>query len=94
LLLLNPTVASIFTYTDVTNTSIQEATGVAANTVTGGFLLYSGYGTDAVPSSDTVFTAIRAGSKIDGTMDEIILAVQPAQNTQTFLGSMGILEFI
>lgn len=93
-LLLNPSVAGTFTYANVTNSSIQEATGVTANTATGGFQLWSGYGGDGAALNTAVKTALKVGSKIDGTMDELVLCVQGLQNNQDFVGALNILEFI
>lgn len=83
-LLLNPTVAGTFTYSDETNSSVQIATGALANTVTsgteisGGFLESGGAQAGAAGSlSGSIDNAILLGSKIDGTVDEFVLIAMP-----------------
>lgn len=79
-LLLNPTVAGAFSYSDVANTSVQAAYGATANTVTGGLALSGGYfASDQRQGgflSVGVSSNLRLGSQIDGTRDTIVLAVR------------------
>jgi len=84
LLLLNPTVAGAFTYGNVSNSALQTATGATANTITadswdvllsGGFTKNTQQGASSVNA--TLENALRIGSLIDGTPDEIVLAVRP-----------------
>lgn len=80
LLLMNPTVAGTFTYSNVTNTSVQTAKGATANTVTGGTAIAGGHFTSANrggASGSDIGNAIRLGAAIDGTVDEIVLCVRP-----------------
>lgn len=77
---LNPTVAGVFTHSDKTNSAVQVATGATANTVTGGTSLYCGFAKSNTPATGLVPNAIRLGSAIDGTVDEIVLAVRPLAN--------------
>ena len=79
-LMLNPTVAGTFTYSDETNSSIQTATGAAANTITNGIEIDGGYFSTVAPTSITTPNALRLGSKIDGTVDTIVLVVTPITN--------------
>lgn len=83
-LIFNPTVAGTFTYADQTNSAVQVAKGATANTITGGFAIAGGFiesggaSTGANGSlSSYVDNALLLGSKIDGTVDEIVLAVRP-----------------
>jgi len=76
-LLLNPTVAGTFTYGDVANAPIQAAYGSTANTVTGGFVLANGLSTSATAAADVIDNLLYLGSKIDGTVDEIVLCCMP-----------------
>lgn len=77
---LNPTVAGVFTYADETNSAVQTALGATANTVTGGYLLESGWAiASGVASSDRLVTRT-LGSSISGTRDEIVLCVRPLSN--------------
>jgi hypothetical protein len=98
-LLLNPTVAGTFTYANKTNYNIQQAIGdvsgsPSTNTVTGGTELAVGYADSASPVNDVVFTALRLGSKVDGTLDEYVLAVTPQTTNQDVSGGIGFLEFL
>lgn len=82
----NPTVAATFTYNDDQG-SVQIAIGTAANTVSGGNLIDGGLvgapGTGSAESNVDVAldNALRLGSAIDGTPDELVVAVKPAGNT-------------
>lgn len=81
LLLLNPTVAGTFTYSGETNSAVEIATGATANTVTGGYKLAGGFNSSSFlgggGTSDVLNTALRLGSNIDGTVDELVLCVRP-----------------
>lgn len=82
---LNPTVAGTFTYADESLSAVQIARGASTNTVTGGYQITGGgyvetgtVATGASGSSERGFSnAIRLGSLIDGTRDEIVLCVRP-----------------
>lgn len=83
-LIFNPTVAGTFTYSDQSNSAVQIATGATANSVTGGTVIGGGFiesGGNAAGAnggvSSGIDTALRLGSLIDGTPDEIVLAVRP-----------------
>lgn len=93
-LLLNPTVTgTAFSFSDVTNSSIQADVARDSNTkVTNGTLLASGYSESTtqnnVPSSGSNDYAL--GSLIDGTSDILVLAVQRLTGTtETFYGTLG-----
>lgn len=82
-LILNPTVAGSFTYADETNSAVQTAKGATANTVTngtdltGGWVESGGAAAGAAGSSERgISNAIRLGSLIDGTVDEIVLCAR------------------
>jgi len=90
---LNPTVAGAFTYADETHAAVQTAFGDTANTVTGGFNIAGGFFASAFRSSGessaVLQNALKLGSKIDGTVDEIVLCVTPlpgTSNTDVFGG--------
>ena len=87
-LILNPTVAGTFTYADVTNSALQRALGVTANTVTNGtpiaagFIESGGASAGGGGSTNSIFqNALRLGSAIDGTPDEMVLTVMPVGGT-------------
>lgn len=90
LLCLNPTIAGTFTYSDLSNSAIQGATGATANTVSDvGTLLASGYASVTSQSAnETLDTALKLGSLIDGTRDEILLACMPLSSNADIHGSL------
>jgi len=82
---LNPTVAGTFTYSNITNSSLMSALGATANTVTGGTIIQGDFGESAKNATGTsnadVHNAIRLGSAIDGTVDELVLCWMPNGGT-------------
>lgn len=76
---LNPTIAGTFTYSNLDNSACQTAAGATANTVSDfGEILAQGYvSTDTLQVSADLHNALRPGSLIDGTPDELVLTVQP-----------------
>ena len=94
---LNPTVASTFTYSDVTNAGFQKATGVSANTVTGGTILAQGYGSSSGTGGSAVgatgsslSNALLLGSNYAGVFDTLVLCVASVGAGDTFLGGMTL----
>jgi hypothetical protein len=86
--ILNPTVAGTFVYSNLANANVQVAYGDTVNdpsgsTVTGGILLASGYiksggGATAGSSRDIeIVNALRLGRTIAGVQDAIVLCAQP-----------------
>lgn len=96
-LIMNPTVAGTFAYSNVTDAAIQVATGATANAVTGGTDLGGSYGSTG-KVNETGFSVqeieneLRLGSLIDGTVDTIVLCVRPLAATATAFGSLGYKE--
>lgn len=76
-LYFNPTVAGTFTYSDVTNSGLQVAIGSNTNTITGGTEIDGGYFSTALPITNAVPNALKLGSAIDGTPDELVIACRP-----------------
>lgn len=91
---LNPTVAGTFTYADLANSSIQFATGATANTITAGIIIDSGYGSQATTTDRKFETALRIGSTIAGTVDELVLCVTPISSNADYLGSLTFRELL
>lgn len=83
-----PTVASVFTYASILNGVVDVASGASGNTVTGGYDMDGGYFTTALPVGSTTPNALRIGSAIDGTADEVILTCTPITNNITVEASM------
>jgi hypothetical protein len=92
---LNPTVAGTFTYGDLANSSIQYATGVTANTVTGGELIAGGYASQSTrEASEAITSALALGSTIAGVLDTFVLCVTPLNNNTNILGSVTFRELL
>ncbi len=80
-ILFNPTVAGVFTYSAETDAATETALGATANTVTGG-MPFDG---DMVSSAQKggsninkeINNALRLGADISGNVDEIVLCVRP-----------------
>ncbi len=81
-MLFNPTVAGTFTYGNETNSALQFVIGATDNLVTGGTHIAGGYaetgggqggGASVIAELNN---ALMLGSAIDGTRDEIVLAVR------------------
>ena len=97
-ILFNPTVEGTFTYTDITNSAIQRAVGVTANTVTGGTLVTSGYVPGGVQQRGSITgeltNALKLGASISGTVDTIVLCVTPLANSADILGGITWRELL
>lgn len=93
--LLNPTYAGTLTYADITNSGCQRAAGATANTISAlGTKLASGYAKSAGSSSQNIVNNLRIGSQIDGTRDELILAVTPLSSNADIQGSLTFRELL
>lgn len=91
---LNPTVAGTFTYSSVTNSSVQIAKGDTAgnpstNTVTGGTRLFSTHITGGGANTFNIINAIRMGRAIDHTVDEIVITTTPFTSNSDVTGSIS-----
>lgn len=76
--LYNPTYSGTVTYNDITNYSASIGLGATANTITDdGTILISGSGAQVTVSQFILDNAKRLGSGIDGTLDELVIAVKP-----------------
>lgn len=91
-LILNPTVAGTFTYSDVTNSAVQVAYGATANTVTGGTVIAGGL----VQGSETAANVVRSlyylGSTVAGVVDTFVLCVTPLSANEDIRASITIKE--
>jgi hypothetical protein len=95
-LLLNPTVASTFAFTDQTNSSLQAAFGATANTVTEDsedLVVAEGFGTGNSAIESGLDSSLRIGTTIDGSMDELILTVTPFSNNLSIRTTLGLQEY-
>lgn len=87
-LVLNPTVAGTFNYSDQTNSVVQIAQGAVTNTITNGIPVDGGYFSTALPSVATIQNAIRLGSTIAGVADTMVFVVTPITNNITVHASI------
>ena len=87
-LVLNPAVGGTFTYSNETDSVVQTAIGASTNTITGGTPIDGGYFSTVAPTSISIPNALRLGSKIDGTVDEIVFTIVPITNNITVHGSV------
>lgn len=80
----NPTVSGTFTYITQNQSAVQYALGVTANTITGGYIIDSGFvesgrllSGNVGSTQANIVNALKLGSLIDGTSDTIVLCVRP-----------------
>ncbi len=92
----NPSVAGTFTYNNITSSAVAIAKGATggSNTVTGGSLLDSGYGASQTAIRNRIESALRLGMTIGGSLDTVVLSVQPLSSNLDILGSITWRELI
>jgi hypothetical protein len=90
MLVLNPTsiAGTVAGWTALTNTPLEYVEGIATNTVTGGTIIESSFGSQVT----TVFNEnenilARLNSTINDTMDEIYLCARPVLATTNILAT-------
>jgi hypothetical protein len=93
---LNPTVAGTFTYGDLTDSAVQFAQGVLANTITtDGLIVARGGGSTAVRGDTSeLLTALRIGSTIAGVLDELVLVIQPLGTNLSVWAALNFRELL
>lgn len=92
---LNPTIAGTFNYNDITNSALQYAQGVTANTVTtAGSLIDSGFAKSNASLDRRINTTLRMGTLIDGTRDTLVLTVTPLSSNADIQGSLTYRELL
>ncbi len=96
LLILNPTIEDTFTYADLDpESAVQFATGVAANTVTNGLVLRSGFAkTNTIAEAAAIHDQEALGSTIGGVAHELVLCVRGMGNNTSVQASFGWVERI
>jgi hypothetical protein len=100
-LLLNPTIAGVdaVDWTDATNSALQfDIARTATNTLSGGHVLGGGYGSSTAqnktPISGIASSYLTMGSKIDGTVDQLVLGVMNIDaNAGTVYGGIVFDEY-
>ena len=89
-LVLNPTVAGTFNYSDLTNSALQAAIGNGTtNIASGGVVVAGGYGSSKSEIvGDQLKNLLKLGSSIAGTMDTLVFCVSPlgANNVNCYAG--------
>jgi hypothetical protein len=91
-LMLNPTVADVFTYGDITNTPIQAAYGATVNTVTNGTILACGLAAQQVNVDIPLRIPFALGSSIAGVSDTLVLCVVPLSANLDVRGALNLRE--
>lgn len=92
-LLLNPTYNGTLTFSNLNDSGIRYAFGATANDITDeGIKIDSGYGKALQNLSHRIKTETVIGTQINGTKDELVLAVMPRGNQADFLGSIVFRE--
>lgn len=89
----NPTVAGTFTYSDKSNSAMQVAKGVTANTITGGHPIDGGFSKAEGNVTVKLSSSLSLGSAIDGTPDELVLCVRPLSANADIQGILKWTEF-
>ena len=92
ILYINPDVAGTFTYSNLTNSCCQIATGVAANpstnVVTNGTIIARGFGAASSNVGTPLRTSVKLGALIDGTQDTLVLAARPLATNCDIQGAL------
>jgi hypothetical protein len=82
---LNPTLSAGLTYANKSNSGVQVAVGTNQTVTSPGYIIDSGYvvgsRSAANPLQSALFNAIKLGSLIDGTPDELIVTATPFGNS-------------
>lgn len=98
IVVLNPTFSSPITYTPRPNSCIEfNNSTTVTTTVTGGTILYSGYGvgTNSSILSNDIAAKLCLGVSLAGVSDVMVLAVQRLDNqTDSFYGSITVREAV
>lgn len=95
-LVLNPTIAGTFTYSDESNSPLQKAIGNGStNTASGGTIVAGGYGTSKSEIiGDQLKSLLKLGSSINGTRDTLVLCIYPlGANNVNCYGSINYRSF-
>jgi len=98
MVILNPTFSSPITYTSRPNNCIEfNNSTTVTTTVTGGTILYSGYGvgTNSSILSNDLAAKFSLGVSLGGVSDVLVLAIQRLNNqTDLFYGSVMVREAV
>lgn len=95
-LILNPTIggSDAAVWTPITNSAVQyDVTRTTSNTITGGTIIASGYGTTAQLVSQDFNTILSLGLDLANISDQLVLVAQTTTGSAAFLGQIGWREF-
>jgi hypothetical protein len=76
-IILNPTIAGTTTFTAQTNSALEIAIGIPANTITGGTVLHVGIGRQSIVANNALQNVLRLGASIAGARDVVALCFKP-----------------
>ena len=94
-LLMNPTYNGTLSWSDITNGACQYAAGATANDITAqGIKMDAGYSQSATTVDREFRSSLLIGSAIDGTPDELVLAVTPLSANADIQGSLTFRELL
>lgn len=89
-LVLNPTIAGTFNYSDLSNSALQSAVGNGSTNISSeGIVVAGGYGSSKSEIvGDQLKNLLKLGSSISGTMDTLVFCVHPlgANNANCYVG--------
>lgn len=93
---LNPTVGGALTWISLDNSSIEYAIGGTGNQVTSkGLIVGAGGGSTSERSaSESLETALRIGSNIDGTKDTLFIAFRPFTSNTSVWAALDVRELL
>jgi hypothetical protein len=92
---LNPVINGTFTYSDITNSALQSATGTNANTIaTPGIILSSGFSKNNANIDAALNTALKLGSTIAGVLDELVLCIAPQGSNASISCALNFRELL
>lgn len=93
-LCLNPTFSGSLSWTDIENTSLQQAISSGSNIISDrGTVLAAGYASRSISTTTLpVNTILRLGSQIDGTRDVFVLGARGIDGAIDAYGSLNFLE--
>jgi hypothetical protein len=95
-LIINPVIGGTTTWSGLTNSACEFFTGATANTITGGTVEAGGYiasTKDGGSGGQAIESQLVIGSKIDGTVDTLVLAAKPIGSGALNADIVGSLTF-
>lgn len=87
-LIFNGVIAGTPAWADEPNSVVQAFVGTTGETVTGGLRITGGFFTTGQPITADLENALRLGATIGGTLDTIVLAVEPLTSNITVHASL------